>query len=368
MSLKSITKEKIFIKLTLKEQSYYSKIFDLLDNKKTGKIPYDLAQKFIKESKLDDNILKQILLLSSFKNIKLIEKEEFFKVLRLIALAQNKIPFNVESLEKNNPIPPLPIFHFIEKNNLINKRDIFEITEKDEKGYSKIFYEIKDTRSDYISRLSTLLFWNEKNPKEISEKIMKSLEPLNYNHYLNLKEFIVGNYLLSLSKFIPIPKQLPKIILDYLGRKSDKNKNYIKASSSKDIGYNELKKEMNVNQEQTKDNYKLNNSSKDNIINVNNDKIDYKTSSIYSGAFIDKSMYYEFPSSNISYFDLNNNYINTNNNYSKIEKSTEQNNINNQFNYNTNTNNYLNLYITHNIKPSHFPSDNMSYLKRLNSK
>ena len=61
----------------------------------------------------------------------------------------HKIPFNVESLEKNNPIPPLPIFHFIEKNNLINKKDIFEITEKDEKGYSKIFYEIKDTRSDY---------------------------------------------------------------------------------------------------------------------------------------------------------------------------------------------------------------------------
>ena len=66
----------------------------------------------MRDSCLSDKILKEIFLLTSHKNIYYIDKDEFFIILRLIALAQNKIAFTKDSLENNKPIPPLPIFHF----------------------------------------------------------------------------------------------------------------------------------------------------------------------------------------------------------------------------------------------------------------
>ena len=40
-----------------------------------------------------------------------IDKEEFFVAMRLIALAQNNMPFSAENIERNNPIQPLPQFN-----------------------------------------------------------------------------------------------------------------------------------------------------------------------------------------------------------------------------------------------------------------
>ena len=40
-----------------------------------------------------------------------IDKEEFFVAMRLIALAQNNMPFSAEYIERNNPIQPLPQFN-----------------------------------------------------------------------------------------------------------------------------------------------------------------------------------------------------------------------------------------------------------------
>ena len=223
MSSQKEEKRRVFISLTFQEENYYTKIFDLLDYEKEGKISSSLTAHFMRDSLLNDNILKEIFLLTSHKNIYFIEKEEFFIILRLIALAQNKIPFTENSLEKNNPIPPLPIFYLMQKDNLLNKKNLFEITQNIEKVYMKLFNEKKDTRKDYISKLRTILIWNEKNPKDIdvNEKIMESLEPLKQKDFLNYKEFVVGCYLLHLSRIIKMPIKLPKILLIYLGRISD---------------------------------------------------------------------------------------------------------------------------------------------------
>ena len=40
-----------------------------------------------------------------------IDKEEFFVAMRLIALAQNNMPFSAENIERNNPIQPLHQFN-----------------------------------------------------------------------------------------------------------------------------------------------------------------------------------------------------------------------------------------------------------------
>ena len=214
------TNKKVYIELNEAEKKYFTKIFDLLDYEKTGKIISKSAIHFIRDSGLKDNVIKEILILASLKDQNYIYKNEFFIILRLIALAQNNIPFNINSLQRNTPIPPLPIFIFLQKTNLLLKENIFQITGEIEKSYYNIFKEKKDTRTNYISKLRTILFWNEINPNNITinENVMKSLEPLKHTNYLNVKEFIVGCYLLYLSKIFKMPIKLPKTILKYLGR------------------------------------------------------------------------------------------------------------------------------------------------------
>ena len=138
-----------------------------------------------------------------------------------------------------------------------------------EKTYVKLFNEKKDTRKDFISKLRTLLIWNEKNPNNtnINEEIMRSLEPLQNKDFLNVKEFIVGCYLLFLSRIIKMPIKLPKSLLKYLGRNTNiifiNNNNYLTNENNK--RYQLVKKEyMKISPDNTYNNY---------ITNQNNTKL-----------------------------------------------------------------------------------------------
>ena len=254
---------------TLEEYDYFSKIFNLLDYEKMGKISSDSVFYFLRDSKLNDKVLKTLFILVSQKDTKYIDKDEFFKMLRLVALAQNNIPINVNSSQNNTTIPPLPIFNFVQKTNILKKENLFEITGEFEKKYLKLFNEKKDTRKDYISKLRTLLIWNEKNPNNINinEEIINSLEPLKHKDFLSMKEFIVGCYLLFLSRIIKMPIKLPKSLLKYLERNTTINSTNTHNNNIKS-GYNsihsiELKKEYM----KTSPNYNNNyiNNSKDTI-------------------------------------------------------------------------------------------------------
>ena len=213
-------KKNITIPLTIEERDYYKKIFTLLDYEEKGKIEKELIYHFVKDSGLNYTILNQILLLNYQKDKNYFDKNEFYILLRLIAMAQNKIPASLDMIENKNLKLHLPVFHFLQKSNLLKKNYLFDISEDESKSYLNIFYEKKDTRKKYISKLSAILFWNEKNPKSIkdNEKIMESLKPLEKEDYLNIKEFIIGCYLVHISRIIKMPIKLPNIVLQYLGR------------------------------------------------------------------------------------------------------------------------------------------------------
>ena len=251
MSSQNQTKRRIFITLTLEEENYYTKIFEKLDYEKNGKIRAHSIAIFMRDSNLKENILKEIFLLTPHKNIHYIEKDEFFILLRLISLAQNKIPFNKESLENNNPIPPLPIFYFLQQSNILNKENIFEINEDTEKRCLKIFEEKKDTKKSYISKLRTSLIMEEKT----KDKILELLEPLEYKGFLSIKEFVVAYYLQYLSRIIELPKKLPKTLLHYLGRNTNIkdinlaniNINNIQIKENNNNKISDIKRNTNIN-------------------------------------------------------------------------------------------------------------------------
>ena len=275
MSSNKENKRRVFITLTPDEKNYFTKIFELLDYDKIGKIRAELAARFMRDSDLNRDILKEIFLLTSHKDIDFLEKEEFLIILRLIALAQNKIyPFTKNSLERNDPIPRLPKFSFMEKDKLLDKKNLFEITPTIEKYYLKEFKEKKDTQKEYISKLRTLLLWRDKNPKDqnFNERLMESLEPTEQKEFLNHKEFVVGCYMFHLSKRIELPKTLPKFIQDYLGRITIENK--LKKNNNQVV-------ENNINQSNI--NY-INNSKQSNEI-INNRENQKKIEKTYPSYF-----------------------------------------------------------------------------------
>ena len=187
--------KKLIVKLTEEEKIYYNNLFLQLYKCNIGKIEAIDAARFIVKSGLSKEILKNIWLISS-STIDIddfLEKDEFFVMLRLIALAQNNLPYNVESIEKNSPLPPLPIFNNISVNM---QKNIFEIPEMTKNIYKQLFDEKKEFFSNYISAKNAIKIWRSNNfnsPDEFDiKKVVDCLKPLEQKNFLNLKEFQVA--------------------------------------------------------------------------------------------------------------------------------------------------------------------------------
>ena len=103
--------------MTEEEEIYFHNLFESLDSKNQGKLDSVPASSFLKRSGLPKYVLKEIWLMVAKYSINHITREEFYTALRLIALAQNDMPYTEESIEKNTPIPPLPSFKYKIKMN-----------------------------------------------------------------------------------------------------------------------------------------------------------------------------------------------------------------------------------------------------------
>ena len=240
-------KKSIIIPLNEEEVKYYRKIFELLDYEKKTKIEKKLVFHFIKDSGLNEKILNQIISLNFQKDKYYIDKNEFFIILRLIAMAQKNMPVSLDIIENRNLKLHLPVFSFFQSSNLLKKQNIFEFSENEIKSYLELFYDKKDTKKKYISKLSAILIWSKNNPNGLkdNEKILESLEPFEKKDYLNIKEFVVGCHLVYLSKIIKMPIKLPKNILQYLGRPSNIYNSNNNNADNKIKNYNNINTKIN---------------------------------------------------------------------------------------------------------------------------
>ena len=118
--------KKLNIKFTKDEQILYSKLYNMLDNNGAGRIMGKPAANFMKTSNLRKEVLKEIWLIAAQTSNAYILREEFYVAMRLIALAQNNMPFTAQSIEMNNPIPPLPFFDLNKNQNISFRRCIYQ--------------------------------------------------------------------------------------------------------------------------------------------------------------------------------------------------------------------------------------------------
>ena len=218
-------KKHLYVKLTQEEKGYYSNLFQLVDNDNIGKLKAKDAANFMKKSGLSKDILKNIYLIASQSSKQFLERDEFYVALRLIALAQNNMPYNAQSIILNRPIPPLPNFN-LKKDFLSDDDNLFEMRDDEKVKYKRIFDINKDGNNDNISARKAILMWRSTGANDnIIKRIADILRPNETKGYLNLREFQVATHLINLSDKHEIPTQLPSNLRKYLGRPEITNNN-----------------------------------------------------------------------------------------------------------------------------------------------
>ena len=221
--------KKLQVKLTKDEQELYPLIYNMLDNNDLGSILGRLAANFMKRSNLPKDILKKIWLTAAQTYDSIILKDEFYVALRLIALAQNNMPFTAENIEINYPIPPLPNFDFYnininnlnENNNYKNQiQDKYEITDKEKTLFQIYFNNKKEPNIECITVHNAIIIWKKNNVDDNTISIIANLlKPLEKKGFLNLKEFQVACKLtIIIKKQFQLPQKLPDTLIKFLGR------------------------------------------------------------------------------------------------------------------------------------------------------
>ena len=334
----STFKSKLNVQLTREENMLYNKLYNMLDNNNVGRILAKPAANFMKTSGLDKNTLKKIWLTAAVTSNTQIEKDEFFVALRLIALAQNNMPFSEENIERNSPIPPLPQFNlnmnsnnqnnirnkntsnnnnfqnqnnnnfnnnqyennnFNNNNNSNNQNSIFDISESEKINYKNIFDNQKEPNIERIKARNAILVWKDNNADDQSIRIVANLiNPLENKGFMNLKEFQVACHLINISKNVQLPQSLPMNLINFLGR----NNNSINNNNFQNMKMNS---NMNNNANSNNNNFNRSNSNFSQYLNTNND-LNESNFSMNSKPFSNKN--------NTNNTNNMNNNINQNNN------------------------------------------------------
>ena len=263
----NLTKKRLYVKLTQEEKGYFSNLFQLVDAQGLGKLKNKDAANFMKKSGLNKNILKNIFLIASPKCKQYLERDEFYVALRLIALAQNNMPFNEQAIILNKPIPPLPNFN-LKKDFLADGDSAFELRDDEKVKYKRIFDINKDGNNDNISAKKAIQMWRSTGVSDNTiQKIADVLKPNEIRGYLNLREFQVATHLINLSDRHEIPTQLPANLKKYLGRNDNAN-NLLNFNLGNDINNNNFN--INNNNQQLAIHYGNNIFSNNNFNNNNN--------------------------------------------------------------------------------------------------
>ena len=260
----TLPKKRLYVKLTQEEKGYFSNLFQLVDSQNMGKIKNKDAANFMKKSGLNKNILKNIFLIAQPKSKQYLERDEFYVALRLIALAQNNMPFNEQAIILNRPLPPLPNFN-LKKDFLADGDSSFDLKDEEKVKYKRIFDINKDGNYDNISTKKAIQMWRSIGVSDnVIQKVADILKPNETRGFLNLREFQVATHLINLSERHEIPTQLPENLKKYLGR-DNMNNNLLKLNFDNDL----VNKSTNNNQ-QLAIHYGNNIFSNNNFNNFNN--------------------------------------------------------------------------------------------------
>uniref|UniRef100_A0A8C0RG23 Epidermal growth factor receptor pathway substrate 15 n=1 Tax=Canis lupus familiaris TaxID=9615 RepID=A0A8C0RG23_CANLF len=192
-----------------------------VDTGNTGRVLASDAAVFLKRSGLPDLILGKIWDLADTNGKGILNKQEFFVALRLVACAQNGLEVSLSSL--NLAVPP-PRFHDTSSPLLISGTSIAElpwaVKSEDKAKYDAIFDSLSPVNGFLSGDKVKPVLLNSKLPVDILGRVWE-LSDIDHDGMLDRDEFAVAMFLVycALEKE-PVPMSLPPALVPPSKRKT----------------------------------------------------------------------------------------------------------------------------------------------------
>ncbi|XP_038269188.1 epidermal growth factor receptor substrate 15 isoform X2 [Dermochelys coriacea] len=199
----------------------YEKYYRQVDSSNTGRVVASDAAAFLKKSGLTDLVLGKIWDLADTDGKGILNKQEFFVALRLVACAQNGLDVSLSSL--NLPVPP-PRFTDTSSPILISGTvsvDIPWAVKLEEKAkYDAIFDSLSPVNGLLSGDKVKPVLLNSKLPVDVLGRVWE-LSDIDHDGMLDRDEFAVAMFLVycALEKE-PVPMSLPSALLPPSKRKT----------------------------------------------------------------------------------------------------------------------------------------------------
>ncbi|XP_067391512.1 epidermal growth factor receptor substrate 15 isoform X2 [Emydura macquarii macquarii] len=199
----------------------YEKYYRQVDSGNTGRVEASDAAAFLKKSGLTDLILGKIWDLADTDGKGILNKQEFFVALRLVACAQNGLDVSLSSL--NLPVPP-PRFNDTSSPLQISgtpSSDIPWAVQLEEKAkYDAIFDSLNPTNGFLSGDKVKPVLLNSKLPVDVLGRVWE-LSDIDHDGMLDRDEFAVAMFLVycALEKE-PVPMSLPSALVPPSKRKN----------------------------------------------------------------------------------------------------------------------------------------------------
>uniref|UniRef100_A0A2I2ZG52 Epidermal growth factor receptor pathway substrate 15 n=1 Tax=Gorilla gorilla gorilla TaxID=9595 RepID=A0A2I2ZG52_GORGO len=192
-----------------------------VDTGNTGRVLASDAAAFLKKSGLPDLILGKIWDLADTDGKGILNKQEFFVALRLVACAQNGLEVSLSSL--NLAVPP-PRFHDTSSPLLISGTSAAElpwaVKPEDKAKYDAIFDSLSPVNGFLSGDKVKPVLLNSKLPVDILGRVWE-LSDIDHDGMLDRDEFAVAMFLVycALEKE-PVPMSLPPALVPPSKRKT----------------------------------------------------------------------------------------------------------------------------------------------------
>ncbi|XP_008065173.1 epidermal growth factor receptor substrate 15 isoform X3 [Carlito syrichta] len=199
----------------------YEKYYRQVDAGSTGRVLASDAATFLKKSGLPDLILGKIWDLADTDCKGILNKQEFFVALRLVACAQNGLEVSLSSL--NLAVPP-PRFHDTSSPLLISGTSATElpwaVKSEDKTKYDAIFDSLNPVDGFLSGDKVKPVLLNSKLPVDILGRVWE-LSDIDHDGMLDRDEFAVAMFLVycALEKE-PVPMSLPPALVPPSKRKT----------------------------------------------------------------------------------------------------------------------------------------------------
>ncbi|VTJ59026.1 Hypothetical predicted protein [Marmota monax] len=199
----------------------YEKYYRQVDTGNTGRVLASDAAAFLKKSGLPDLILGKIWDLADTDGKGILNKQEFFVALRLVACAQNGLEVSLNSL--NLAVPP-PRFHDTSSPLLTSGTPASElpwaVKSEDKAKYDAIFDSLSPVDGFLSGDKVKPVLLNSKLPVEILGRVWE-LSDIDHDGKLDRDEFAVAMFLVySALEKEPVPMALPPALVPPSKRKT----------------------------------------------------------------------------------------------------------------------------------------------------